>query len=375
MSKEIPHEEMEDLRRSNKFNNFVLDPKDNQLLKFISCEDGLRYKKHSKYNLGKFEGRILTFPKHSLGMCDKDIKTLADEGLYWTFNNSEMGRLRCVGCYFTSHDWDDVQDVVHRHRAMSNLSNGYYICGLLAAKRLGYEIDVDITYNTKTRRSSQPYNKPVDPTRFVIDPRDLRRMDLERTTAGIHWNGRYAKNHYRNVGLHTARYNSYPRYSVDYTNDFKQLVDSGFYWYKDGDLKYPRGVLICVHCRLKITDWEPGMNADEEHRKRNPYCEYIFHRDAGCFMDAFTYMDGENGMVKPWRCCTKHTFRPFARQAPEPAPPPAAATISTPPSSCNSVDDDAAANDLMFIDDENYADYDSCDLAYPIFDAPKYVCG
>ena len=100
------------------------------------------------------------------------------------------------------------------------------------------------------------------------------------------------------------------------------------------------------------------MNADKEHRKRSPNCEYIFHRDAGCFMEICTYRDGENGMGKPWQCCKKHTFRPTASRAPEPVSTLVAAKNDVVPTFCDSVKD--VADDLMFIDDECYEDYDAC---------------
>ena len=364
MYKEILSEELEALEKSRTYTDFVLDPRDSHMLYALSSFHGEQYARGNINNIGKVYGRIRSFPKYSLGLSDDDIISLAKEGIYWVYNKSEMGCLECVGCYFQCKEWDDIREVLHKHDTISTSPNDYYICSLLGAKKLGYQIDVDVVISAHL--PTQPFRKPADYTRFVIDPRDYRRMDLERTTAGIHWNGRFANNNYRNVGRSQGRYASFPDHSIDYASDITQLVRSGFYWYKDETWKNPRGVLICVSCRLKIKDWQPGMSAWLEHRKRNPNCEYNFHQEAGCEMDVYTYMYGEKGMMKPWRCRQKHKFCPPAKlpskleliPAPSPAPAPAAARISTLPTSCSHVVE--VADDNMFIDDENYADYDAC---------------
>ena len=219
------------------------------------------------------------------------------------------------------------------------------MCAIRGAQKLGNSTEVDIKYDPVTWKNSEPFIKPKNPDKFVCDPRDYRRMDLGRTQSGGTWNGRFANGNYcRNVGRFNARYESYPRFSIDYVNDIHQLVKSGFYWYKDPELKNPRGILHCVHCWLKIEDWKPGMNADVEHRKRNPDCEYIFHRNAGCEMDVYTYWNGENGFVKPWRCLEPH-------DGPQETTPPAPAADNATPQTTDQTNDTVWCSDAS--DSEN----------------------
>lgn len=304
-------EYIEYLKQQNKLDTrpFVLEPRDSE----SACINGLeRYVKGSPYNIGFIKGRVTTFPKFSLDLHDEDITELAEMGLYWVHNGIKMGRIACVGCDFVLDHWYKAQQLINRHWYKSNCSTTWYSCALMGSIELDYNVEVDIVYDPVADKYSDPFEKPVDPTRFVCDPRDYHLMDRTPYHNKKTLNNRFSpENPDRNIGRTAGRYNSYPRHSIDYVDDIDQLVRSGFFWYQDHNDKCPKGILTCMHCNAKITDWQPGMNADQEHRKRNPSCEYLFHRDAGCDMDVEIYMDWKHCVIqRPWRCIQPHTDLP-----------------------------------------------------------------
>ena len=236
------------------FDDFVLDPRDNHMLTAMSgcvC-GGPKLQKYSVYNIGYKKGRMATFPKHSLKLNIEMIAALADAGLYWDYNSTRRGRIRCVGCGFVEHYWTDPRKVLRKHLDKSSDENNWFMCAILGARELKYTTEVDILYDKDTQKRSPSFQKPTDPTRFEIDPRDYRLMDLGVLFDDGTCNGRFDKERSdRNVGRMMGRYNSFPQHSIDYVDDIMQLVESGFYWFKDLTFKNPRAAVtvtlnVCV---------------------------------------------------------------------------------------------------------------------------------
>ena len=259
------------------------------------------------HNVGLKEGRISTIPKTCLGLTDKEVESMAVDGLYWSYTEEcKSGLFVCVGCKFEEPMTTNAYEVKKRHYLFTLSPNNYDTCSLLGARQLGYETEVIFK-----KEDDLPFKKPIDPTRFVCDPRDYRLFESWIVDEDINGNGRYVEGNQRNIGTYLGRYNSFPRHSIDYASDVHKLVQSGFMWIPDFENEFPGGLLYCIECDTEIGGYRRGMNPDEIHRKISPDCKWLYHRDFGCDMDKEFFIDqSTRRRVSPWQCFEAHPQAP-----------------------------------------------------------------
>ena len=231
--------------------------------------------------MGKKEGKIKTFPRHSFYITERQIHYIAYLGLFWEYVDRPYGALRCVGCKFNLQLWKPDMDVKGKHDEQSP------DCPYWSARRLGYPTEIDVVWQRAVSSYNKPWIKPVDPTRFVCDPKDYYVVWAEK-------HERYEKDTPNNVGYNNGRVNTFPVHSIDYEDDVVNLADSEFMWSMESE-RCARGTLTCVGCRAKIKHWTPGANADEVHRSISPDCAWLCMRDGGHDMEKEINWDEDGG--------------------------------------------------------------------------------
>jgi hypothetical protein len=84
-----------------------------------------------------------------------------------------------------------------------------------------------------------------------------------------------------NLGLSSGRMATYPLDYVCFTQeDAEEMVRSGLVWRGIAD----HSEVACDICRVTFS-WRPGMNVDEEHRRRAPNCPWMGRHDRGLDME------------------------------------------------------------------------------------------
>ena len=257
--------------------SFKCDPRDRSVLLTCDCPCALGKYEAGSRNVGKKEGRMKTFPRHSFYITEQQIDYIAGLGLFWAYVDRPYGALRCVGCKFLLQLWNPDMDLRSKHDEQS------LECPYWAALKLGYPTEIDVVWRRAVSTRNPPWRKPVDRTRFVCDPDDyyvVWPMKKER----------YEKDTPNNVGYNQGRVNTFPVHSIDYEDDVVDLADSGFVWSLENE-GLARGTLTCIGCRAKINNWTPGANADEVHRSISPDCPWLRMRDADHDMEKEIYWD------------------------------------------------------------------------------------
>ena len=229
-----------------------------------------RYVAGDPRNLGFAHGRLLTFPTYAVPMTHEQKKYLAEKGFFLK-GSVVVGKLLCVGCEFSWswYGWSPESDVFGEHQRQSPR------CPLYAAKKLGYETEVDIVRTVGSKDIA--WRKPQSQFRFICDPRDYYIVWPEKDE-------RYVKGAENNIGLLQGRLKTFPMHSIDFSQDAHYLATNGFVWEFNNK---PKGLLSCVGCGVKIWNWIVGGAAEEVHRETDPACPWLGPRE----METEMYLD------------------------------------------------------------------------------------